>query len=122
MAQASYNITLSAATTPPDLVIVPGEAWAWDFAVKNDSGTAFNLTGYTVKVRIDIANDIDDVVSASTTSASTGLASVVITAATTSLWPTNSWGRMVIYADPSSGSENLHIYTVNLRTTAEAIP
>jgi hypothetical protein len=51
-----------------------------------------------------------------------GTAEVIWTAAQTATLPTASWGSIVIYADPTSGSENLHIATIFMRTTAEAIP
>jgi hypothetical protein len=34
----------------------------------------------------------------------------------------NSWGTIVLYADPTVGSENRHIATIFARITAESIP
>jgi hypothetical protein len=36
--------------------------------------------------------------------------------------PANAWGTIVLYADPTSGSENRHIATIFARITAESIP
>jgi hypothetical protein len=51
-----------------------------------------------------------------------GTATVSWTAAQTLTVDANAWGTIVLYADPTSGSENRHIATIFARITAESIP
>jgi hypothetical protein len=55
-------------------------------------------------------------------SAGGGTAGFSLTAVQTATFASNAWGRIVLYADPNTGSENLHIATIDLRTTNEVIP
>jgi hypothetical protein len=51
-----------------------------------------------------------------------GTATATFTAAQTATLPANSWGTLILYADPSANAENLHIANVYVRTSFEAIP
>ena len=119
MPAAAINLTLG---TPIDSqTVVPGERFGIDIHAHVVGANNFNWTGYSPVARITVGT-------VSVTGAGTvvnqagGTAEVIWTAAQTATLPTASWGSIVIYADPTSGSENLHIATIFMRTTAEAIP
>lgn len=103
------------------LVIVPGSLHAMTVNVRNLDGTTFNLTGYSVKAKVEIGS-VDLTVTGTAGTPANGNAVVTFTAAQTILWPASTWGMITLYADPASGSENDHISTVHFRTSAEVIP
>jgi hypothetical protein len=83
--------------------------------------TAQNLTGYTVKMNVTVG---------ASTYNTTGLYQVGVAASgtfthtlrmsETVLYPTNSWGTIVLYLDHAS-TDSLHIATIGFRTSAESI-
>ena len=115
------NLTL--VTPNPPQVICKGEVFAVSMHV-HDDGVNFNWTGFTPVGKITVGT-VTITGSGSVINAAGGTASVSWTAAdvtgTTAL-PANSWGTIVLYADPTSGSENRHIATIFARITAESIP
>ena len=110
------------ATVPTLVVIVPGEEWTLAGTVQLEgTSTALNLTGYTGKMNVTIG---------SSSYTTTGLYQVVLAASgtfthtlrmsETVLYPTNSWGTMVLYLDHAT-TDSLHIATIGFRTSAESI-
>jgi len=100
---------------------VPGEVLEIDFHVHEVGGNNFNWTGYTPKAKLTVA-DKSATVTGSVVSAGGGTATTSFTATQTATLAGPSWGEIVLYADPTAGSENLHIATIALRVTAEVIP
>lgn len=115
------NLTL--VTPIPPQVICKGELFAVSMHV-HDDGANFNWTNFTPVGKITVGT-VTITGSGSVINAAGGTASLSWTAAdvtgTTAL-PANSWGTIVLYADPTSGSENRHIATIFARITAESIP
>ena len=115
------NLTL--VTPIPPQVICKGEVFALSMHV-HDDGANFNWSGFTPKGYITVGTVKLDGTGA-VVNAGGGTATLSWTAAAvtgTTALPANSWGTIVIYADPTSGSENRHIATIFARITAEAIP
>ena len=112
------NLTL--VTPIPPQVICKGEVFAISMHV-HDDGSNFNWTGFTPVGKITVGT-ITITGSGSVVNAGGGTATVAWTAAQTLTLDANSWGTIVLYADPTSGSENRHIATIFARITAEAIP
>jgi hypothetical protein len=114
------NLTL--VTPIPPQVICKGEVFAVSMHV-HDDGANFNWTtaGFTPVGKITVGT-ITITGSGSVINAAGGTATVAWTAAQTLTVDANSWGTIVIYADPTSGSENRHIATIFARITAESIP
>lgn len=115
------NLTL--VTPIPPQTVVPGEVFAVSMHV-HDDGSNFNWTGFTPKGYITVGTVKLDGTGA-VVNAGGGTATVSWTAAAvtgTAALPANSWGTIVLYADPTSGSENRHIATIFARITAESIP
>jgi hypothetical protein len=113
------NLTL--ATPIPSITVVPGEVLEIDFHVHEVGGNNFNWTGYTPKAKLTVA-DKSVTVTGSVVSAGGGTATTSFTATQTATLAGPSWGEVVLYADPTAGSENLHIATIALRVTSEVIP
>ena len=115
------NLTL--VTPIPPQVICKGEVFALSMHV-HDDGANFNWSGFTPNGYITVGTVKLDGTGA-VVNAGGGTATLSWTAAAvtgTTALPANSWGTIVIYADPTSGSENRHIATIFARITAEAIP
>ena len=117
------NLTL--VTPIPPQVICKGEVFAVSMHV-HDDGANFHWTnaGFTPKGYITVGT-VKLEGSGSVVNAGGGTATVAWTAAAvtgTTALPANSWGTIVLYADPTSGSENRHIATIFARITAESIP
>jgi hypothetical protein len=114
------NLTL--VTPIPPQVICKGEVFAISMHV-HDDGANFHWTnaGFTPKGYITVGT-VKLEGTGSVVNAGGGTATVSWTAAQTLTVDANAWGTIVIYADPTSGSENRHIATIFARITAEAIP
>jgi hypothetical protein len=112
------NLTL--VTPIPPQVICKGEVFAISMHV-HDDGANFNWTGFTPVGKITVGT-ITITGSGSVVNAAGGTATVSWTAAQTLTVDANAWGTIVLYADPTSGSENRHIATIFARITAESIP
>ena len=112
------NLTL--VTPIPPQVICKGEVFAISMHV-HDDGSNFNWTGFSPVGKITVGT-ITITGSGSVVNAGGGTATVSWTAAQTLTVDANSWGTIVLYADPTSGSENRHIATIFARITAESIP
>lgn len=113
------NLTL--ATAIPSIVVVPGEVLEIDFHVHEVGNGNFNWTGYAPKAKLTVASTTINA-TGSVVSAGGGTATVSYTAAQTATIAGPAWGEIVLYADPTAGSENLHIATIALRVTSEVIP
>lgn len=114
------NLTL--ATPITGIVMVPGEVVEIDFHVHEVGGSNFHWTSapggpYTPKAKFGATTVTGTVVSAAG-----GTATVSFTATQTAALSSPSWADLVLYADPNTGSENLHIATIPVRVTAEVIP
>lgn len=119
MAAAAINLKLG---TPIDSqTVVPGERFGIDLHAHTVEANNFNWTGYTPKGKI-VVGTVSLEATGTVISAGGGTAEIIWTAAQTATLPTASWGSIIVYADPNTGSDNLHIATIFLRTTAEAIP
>ena len=103
------------------LVIVPGCSRDLTVDVQNPNGTPFDLTGYSVKAKVELGT-VDTTITGTISSAAGGNSTVVIPASTTTDWPAATNGVVTLYADPAAGSENVHIATVLFRTSAEVVP
>lgn len=112
------NLTL--VTPIPPQTVVPGEVFAVSMHV-HDDGSNFNWNGFTPTGKITVGT-VTIAGAGTVVSQSGGTATVSWTAAQTLTLDANAWGTIVIYADPTSGSENRHIATIFARITAEAIP
>lgn len=113
------NLTL--VTPIPPQTVVPGEVFAVSMHV-HDDGSNFNWSTTFLPVGKITVGTVTITGAGSVTNAAGGTATVAWTAALTSTLPVNSWGTIVLYADPTSGSENRHIATIFARITAESIP
>ena len=112
------NLTL--VTPIPPQVICKGEVFAVSMHV-HDDGSNFNWSGFTPTGKITVGT-VTITVTGTVVSQAGGTATVSWTAAQTLTLDANSWGTIVLYADPTSGSENRHIATIFARITAESIP
>jgi hypothetical protein len=112
---------LQLAALLPTQVIVRGENHTVSYHVHVVGGSNFNWSGYTPVAKLVVGS-----VSVTGTSAvvnqAGGTATATFTAAQTATLPANSWGTLIMYADPSANAENLHIANVYVRTSFEAIP
>jgi hypothetical protein len=111
---------LQLAALLPTQVIVRGENHEVAYNVHVVGGSNFNWSGYTPVAKLVVGS-----VSVTGTSAvvsGAGSATATFTAAQTATLPANSWGTLILYADPSANAENLHIANVYVRTSFEAIP
>lgn len=112
------NLTL--VTPIPPQVICKGEVFAVSMHV-HDDGSNFNWSGFTPKGYITVGTVKLDGTGA-VVNAGGGTATVSWTSVQTLTLDANAWGTIVLYADPTSGSENRHIATIFARITAESIP
>ena len=112
------NLTL--VTPIPPQVICKGEVFALSMHV-HDDGSNFNWTGFTPVGKITVGT-VTITGTGGVVNAGGGTATVSWTSVQTLTLPANSWGTIVVYADPTSGSENRHIATIFARITAESIP
>ncbi len=114
------NLTL--VTPIPPQVICKGEVFAISMHV-HDDGANFHWTnaGFLPKGYLTVGT-VTVQGTGAVVNAAGGTATVSWTAAQTLTVDANSWGTIVIYADPTSGSENRHIATIFARITAESIP
>jgi hypothetical protein len=112
------NLTL--VTPIPPQVICKGEVFAISMHV-HDDGSNFNWTNFAPVGKITVGT-ITITGSGSVVNAGGGTATVSWTAAQTLTVDANAWGTIVLYADPTSGSENRHIASIFARITAESIP
>jgi hypothetical protein len=114
------NLTL--VTPIPPQVICKGEVFAVSMHV-HDDGANFHWTtaGFTPKGYITVGT-VKLEGTGVVVNAGGGTATVSWTAAQTLTVDANAWGTIVLYADPTSGSENRHIATIFARITAESIP
>jgi hypothetical protein len=120
------TLNLELATTILPQVIVPGERFIIDFHVHYVDGNNFHWTTasggpYTPVATLTVGS-VSITATSTVVSAAGGTATSTFTAAQTATLPSNSWGMAVLYADPSTGSENLHVASIQCRTTAEVIP
>jgi hypothetical protein len=114
------NLTL--VTPIPPQVICKGEVFAISMHVHDDGANLhWTNSGLTPKGYITVGT-VKLEGTGSVVSASGGTATVSWTAAQTLTVDANAWGTIVLYADPTSGSENRHIATIFARITAESIP
>ena len=113
------NLTL--VTSIPPQVICKGEVFAISMHV-HDDGSNFNWTGFTPVGKITVGTITIAASTATVVNAGGGTATVAWTAAQTLTLDANAWGTIVLYADPTSNSENRHIATIFARITAESIP
>jgi hypothetical protein len=114
------NLTL--VTPIPPQVICKGEVFAVSMHV-HDDGDNFHWTnaGFTPKGYLTVGT-VTVQGTGAVVNAGGGTATVSWTAAQTLTVDANAWGTIVLYADPTSGSENRHIATIFARITAESIP
>lgn len=112
------NLTL--VTPIPPQTVVPGEVFAVSMHV-HDDGSNFNWTGFTPVGKITVGT-VTITGAGTVNNQAGGTATVSWTAAQTLTLDANAWGTIVLYADPTSGSENRHIATIFARITAESIP
>jgi len=114
------NLTL--VTPIPPQVICKGEVFAVSMHVHDDGANLhWTSSGLTPKGYITVGT-VKLEGTGAVVNAGGGTATVSWTAAQTLTVDANSWGTIVLYADPTSGSENRHIATIFARITAEAIP
>ena len=112
------NLTL--VTPIPPQVICKGEVFAISMHV-HDDGANFNWTGFSPVGKITVGT-LTITGAGTVNNQAGGTATFAWTAAQTLTLDANAWGTIVLYADPTSGSENRHIATIFARITAEAIP
>ena len=112
------NLTL--VTPIPPQVICKGEVFAVSMHV-HDDGSNFNWTGFTPVGKITVGT-VTITGTGTVVNAGGGTATVSWTSVQTLTLDANAWGTIVLYADPTSGSENRHIATIFARITAESIP
>jgi len=114
------NLTL--VTPIPPQVICKGEVFAISMHVHDDgSNLHWTNAGFTPKGYLTVGT-VTLQGTGAVVNAGGGTATVSWTAAQTLTVDANAWGTIVLYADPTSGSENRHIATIFARITAESIP
>jgi len=114
------NLTL--VTPIPPQVICKGEVFAISMHVHDDGANLhWTTSGLTPKGYITVGT-VKLEGTGVVVNAGGGTATVSWTAAQTLTVDASSWGTIVLYADPTSGSENRHIATIFARITAESIP
>ena len=112
------NLTL--VTPIPPQVICKGAVFAVSMHV-HDDGSNFNWTNFTPVGKITVGT-VTITGTGAVVNAGGGTATVSWTSVQTLTLDANAWGTIVLYADPTSGSENRHIATIFARITAESIP
>jgi hypothetical protein len=114
------NLTL--VTPIPPQVICKGEVFAISMHVHDDGANLhWTTSGLTPKGYITVGT-VKLEGTGVVVNAGGGTATVSWTAAQTLTVDANAWGTIVLYADPTVGSENRHIATIFARITAESIP
>jgi hypothetical protein len=114
------NLTL--VTPIPPQVICKGEVFAISMHVHDDGANLhWTNAGFTPKGYITVGT-VKLEGTGAVVNAAGGTATVSWTAEQTLTVGANAWGTIVLYADPTSGSENRHIATIFARITAESIP
>jgi len=114
------NLTL--VTPIPPQVICKGDVFAISMHVHDDgSNLHWTNAGFTPKGYLTVGT-VTLQGTGAVVNAGGGTATVSWTAAQTLTVDANAWGTIVLYADPTSGSENRHIATIFARITAESIP
>ena len=105
----------------PTQFIVRGEQHVVSYNVHDaDTNQNFNWSGYSPVARLTVGSVT--VTATSSVVSGSGNASATFSAAQTATLPQNAWGTLVLYADPTANSENLHVANVFVRTSFEAIP
>lgn len=113
---------LKLAALLPTQFIVRGEEHLVSYHVHNaDTGQNFNWSGYSPVARLTVGS-VTVTGTSAVVSQGGGTASATFSAAQTATLPQNQWGTLVLYADPATGSENLHVANVFVRTSFEALP
>jgi len=105
----------------PCQVVTPGSYFTLQAVAQYDDGTAFTWGSNSAKARLTVGS-VSVLVTGSVSGAD-GISTVTYTwgAEQTSTLPANSWGRVVIYADPPQSVQNLFIGVVDIQTNAEVI-
>jgi len=112
---------LQLATLLPTQVIVRVENHEVSYHVHQQNGANFNWSGYTPVAKL-VVGTVSVTGTSAVVSQGGGTATATFTAAQTATLPANSWGTLILYADPSANAENLHIANLYVRTSFEAIP
>ena len=113
---------LKLASLLPTQFIVRGEQHKVSYHVHNaDTNVNFNWSGYSPVARLTVGS-VTVTGTSAVVSQGGGTASATFSAAQTATLPQNAWGTLVLYADPTADSENLHVANVFVRTSFEAIP
>ena len=86
-----------------------------------DTNQNFNWSGYSPVARLTVGS-VSVTATSSVVSQGGGTATATFSATQTAALPQNAWGTLVLYADPTANSENLHVANVFVRTSFEAIP
>jgi len=114
------NLTL--VTPIPPQVICKGEVFSISMHVHDDGANLHWTTSALAPKGYITVGTVKLEGTGAVVNAGGGTATVSWTAAQTLTVDANSWGTIVLYADPTSGSENRHIATIFARITAESIP
>ena len=101
--------------------MTPGSYFTLDAVAQYDDGTAFSWSSYVAKARLTVGS-VSMLVNGSV-SVVNGISTVTYTwgGDQTSTLPANSWGRVILYADPPMSVQNLFIGVVDIQTNAEVI-
>jgi len=107
----------------PNTVIVPGEEWSLAGTIQTEgTASAFDYTGYNVRADVTVGSYALASTGNVTGTAASGTFVLTLTATMTDLYPSNSWGTLVIHLHNSSTpSLNKHVATIGFRTSAETI-
>jgi hypothetical protein len=115
---------LDLATVPTSVVITPGEEWSIAGAIQVEgTATAFDYTDYVVRADITCGSKVAvNTGSAVVVSQPLGTFLLTLNATLTALYPTNTWGTLVIHLhNTATPSLNKHVASIGFRTSAESI-
>ena len=114
---------LDLALSYPSVVIVPGEEWTLSGTIQTEgTATAFDYTGYNVRCDVSVGSYALASTGTVTGTAASGTFVLTLSATATDLYPSNSWGTLVIHLHNSTTpSLNKHVATIGFRTSAESI-
>ena len=114
---------LDLATTPTLVVIVPGEEFELAGIIQTEgTSAAFNYTGYNVRCDVSVGSYAVATTGTLTGTAASGTFALTLSATMTDLYPSNSWGTIVIHLhNTATPSLNKHVATIGFRTSAETI-
>ena len=114
---------LDLALSYPSVVIVPGEEWSLAGTIQTEgTANAFDYTGYNVRADVTVGSYALASTGNVTGTAASGTFVLTLTATMTDLYPSNSWGTLVIHLhNTSTPSLNKHVATIGFRTSAETI-